>query len=206
MTDMSFSALHFNIYPHPHMSLRSRGKSVVHSISLGACHIRGCTLWHGEQANKVKRTVIFHFIETSASTLPLFLPLSLHVSLILSLQAAQIARSTTSSHSPACLLFLSLRLSDSSSLSLTVNSPECALQLLLRSVHWIDFSPPRLFFLWLWFVSVFSPHFLLLRSFFVLVSMIPILLFSNLILGCIFRSAVALRATTTTSIDKYRII
>ncbi len=45
------------------------------------------TLWHGERANKVKRTVIFHFIGTTARSLPLLYLLSLHVSLILSLQA-----------------------------------------------------------------------------------------------------------------------
>lgn len=53
----------------------------------------------------------------------------------------------THPHTPLrASLFLSLHLSDSSSLSLTVNSPECALELLQRSVHRIDFSPPAFVF------------------------------------------------------------
>lgn len=47
-------------------------------------------LFRGGLADKVKRTVIFHFIETLARSVPLFLLLSLHVSLISSLQATQI--------------------------------------------------------------------------------------------------------------------
>lgn len=69
-------------------------------------------LFRGGLADKVKRTVIFHFIETSARSVPLFLLLSLHVSLISSLQATQIPSLlhilTVFHTGPKCLLFLPL--------------------------------------------------------------------------------------------------
>lgn len=83
-------------------------------------------LFRGGLADKVKRTVIFHFIETSARSVPLFLLLSLHVSLISSLQATQIPSLlhilTVFHTGPKCLLFLPLTQRQHVS-SLTLNSP-----------------------------------------------------------------------------------
>lgn len=47
----------------------SRFESAVHDVSLPerGCDIWGCTVWCGEEANKVKRTLVSYFTETSAS-------------------------------------------------------------------------------------------------------------------------------------------
>lgn len=87
MTLYKSTAFILNISPFIHIFCFVITKNLWYFITRKACNIRGFTLRHRELPNKVKRTVIFHFIETSACTLPLFLLLSLHVSLILSLQA-----------------------------------------------------------------------------------------------------------------------
>lgn len=134
-----------------------------HFFTRKACRIRGCTLRHGGLANKVKRTVIFHFIETSACTLPLLLLLSLHVSLILSLQATDSLvplHPHTFPHCPCMPLTLSLSFpflyrGDSSCTSLTVNSPGSALQARgFISLLLARLSPDSVIYLG------FPPHFL----------------------------------------------
>lgn len=83
---------------------RSRFESAVHDVSLPerGCDIWGCTVWRGEQANKVKRTVVSYFTETSAS-----LPPSVTSRLSHFVSAADaFPRSRTSSHVPTHRLLI----------------------------------------------------------------------------------------------------